>query len=169
MLTNDQQRTRLDISRYHQSRHEHDPGDFIEHIVTQDETWVQHFDPESKMQSKQWKHSGSPHPKEFKKVNSSGKVMTSIFNSQGVMIIDYLEQVRTINGAYYTGVFRRLRQEIAKLRRKKLTHSVLLLQVNAIAHTLQFVMTTVTECGFEMLSQPPPHILNNTIQYKFYL
>ena len=37
-----------------------DPGDFIERVVTQDETWVHHFDPESKMQSKQWKHPGSP-------------------------------------------------------------------------------------------------------------
>ena len=153
MLTNDQKRTRLDISRYRLSRYEQDPRDFIEHIVTQDETWVQHFDPESKMQSKQWKHSGSSHPKEFKKVNSSGKVMTSIFNSQGVIMIDYLEQGRTINGAYYTGVFWRLRQEIARKRQEKLTH----MQDNASAHTLQVVMTTVTECGFEMLSHPPPY------------
>ena len=37
-----------------------DPGDFIEQVVTQDETWVHPYDPESKMQSKQWKHPGSP-------------------------------------------------------------------------------------------------------------
>ena len=41
------------------SPYEDDPDDFIERVVTQDETLVHHFDPESKMQSKQWKHPGS--------------------------------------------------------------------------------------------------------------
>ena len=45
---------------------------FIERIITQDEAWDHHFDPESKMQSKQWKHPGSPPPKEFKWVHSEG-------------------------------------------------------------------------------------------------
>ena len=53
-------------------------------VVTQDETWIHHFDPESKMQSKQWKYPGSPHPKKFKRVYLAGKVMASIFwDSQG--------------------------------------------------------------------------------------
>ena len=56
MLTDDQKRTRFDISRYLLSDYEDDPSDFIERVVTQDETWVHHFDPESKMLSKQWKH-----------------------------------------------------------------------------------------------------------------
>ena len=60
VLTDDQKRTLLCISRYLLSRYEDDPTDFIEQVVTQDETWVHHFDPESKMQSKQWKHPGSP-------------------------------------------------------------------------------------------------------------
>ena len=59
MLTDDQERTRLNISRYLLSRYEDDPGDFIERVVTLDEPWVYHFDPGSKMQSKQWKHPGS--------------------------------------------------------------------------------------------------------------
>ena len=45
MLTDDQKRSRLDISRYLQSRYEENPGDFIDRVVTQDETWVHHFDP----------------------------------------------------------------------------------------------------------------------------
>ena len=38
MLTDDQKRTQLNISRYLLSRYEDDPGDFIEGVVTQDET-----------------------------------------------------------------------------------------------------------------------------------
>ena len=46
------------------------------------------------MQSEQWKHSGSPHPKKFKRVHSAGKVVASIFlDSQGVIMIDNLSKV----------------------------------------------------------------------------
>ena len=67
-------------------------------------------------------------PKTFKMVHSAGKEVASIFwESQGVVMIDYLEQGRTINGAYYAGKLRRLRHEIARKRRGKLIHGVLLL------------------------------------------
>ena len=58
MLTDDQKRSLLDISRYLLSRYDDDPGVFIDRVVTQDETCVHHFPPESKMQSMQWKHPG---------------------------------------------------------------------------------------------------------------
>ena len=51
-------------------------------------------------------------PKKFKRIQSAGKVMVSILlDSQGVIMIDYLEQGRTINSAYYAGKLRQLRQE----------------------------------------------------------
>ena len=83
------------------------PGNFIKCVITQDETWVHHFDQELKMQSKLWKHSGSPPPKKFKRVHSAGKVMASIFwDSKGVIMNDYLEQGPRINGVYYAGKLR---------------------------------------------------------------
>ena len=48
MLTNDQKRAWLDISRLLLSRYEDDPHDFFAEVVTQDETWVHHFDPSQK-------------------------------------------------------------------------------------------------------------------------
>ena len=45
MLTDDQKRTQLDISRYFLSRYEDDPCNFIERVVTQDVTWLHHFVP----------------------------------------------------------------------------------------------------------------------------
>ena len=62
---------------------------------------------------------------------------------------------RTINGAYYAAEMRRLRQEIARKRRGKLTRGVLLLQDNAPAHTSQVIITASTECGFEVLPHLP--------------
>ena len=67
-----------------------------------------------------------------------------------MIMIDYLEQGRTINGAYYASKLRGLCQEIARKRQGKLTRIILLLQDNAPAHTSHVVMTAVTECGFEI-------------------
>ena len=79
--------------------------------------------------------------------------MASVFwDGQVVIMIDYLQQGRMINGA---AELRRLRQEIARKRRGKLTPSVLLLQDNVPAHTSQVAMTAATECGFEVLPHPP--------------
>ena len=55
-------------------------------------------------------------------------------------MIDYLEQGRTINCAYYAAELRRLRQKIARKRRGKLARGVLLLQDNAPTHTSQVAM-----------------------------
>ena len=61
------------------------------------------LDPESKMQRMRWKQPGSlsTSPKKFKKASTAGRVMASVFwDSQGVIMTDYLQQGRTINGAY---------------------------------------------------------------------
>jgi len=42
-----------------------DPNDFLSQLVTVDETWLHHYDPETKQQSVEWRHSGSPCPKKF--------------------------------------------------------------------------------------------------------
>ena len=79
------------------------------------------FDPEAKNQSMQWKHPGSLPSKKFKRLSSAGKVMASIFwDSQGIIMVDYLEEGCSINGAYYAEQLRQLHQEIVK-RRGKLT------------------------------------------------
>ena len=70
----------------------------------------------------QWKHPGTPPSKKFKRVSSAGKVIASIFlDNQGERMVDYLEEGRTINGAYYADELGRLRQEIVRKRREELT------------------------------------------------
>ena len=77
--------------------------------------------------------------------------MASIFwDSQGVIISDYLYQGRTINGAYNAGEWRWLRQEIARKRRGKLTLAAL--AGKPPVHTSQ---VAATECGFEIIHHPP--------------
>ena len=63
MLTKDQEKCKLDISKFLPSLYEDDPEEFMRRLVTQVETWVHPFEPEAKKQSMQWKHHGSPSPK----------------------------------------------------------------------------------------------------------
>ena len=63
-----------------------------------DETWIHHYDPETKIQSMQWKHKGSPTTKKFKVFPSAGKVLLPVFwDAQGV---DYLQRGAIITGIY---------------------------------------------------------------------
>src|SRR6202042_506879 len=52
---------------------------FLETMVTVDETWVHHYDPESKIASMQWKTPGSPTPVKPRAEKSAGKVMLTVF------------------------------------------------------------------------------------------
>ena len=56
-----------------------DPNDFLSRLVNMDETWLYHYDPETKQQSVGWWHSGLPRLKKFRVQKSDGKVLASIF------------------------------------------------------------------------------------------
>ena len=78
-------------------------------FVTGNETWIHHYDPETKEQSKQWKHQQSPPPKKFKVKPSAGKIMSTIFyDAEGVVLIDYLAHKTTVTGTYYAQLLQRL-------------------------------------------------------------
>jgi len=64
-LNVDQKRQRCQSSEQHLESFRHDPHDFLSRLVTMDETWLYHYDPETKQQSMDWRHSVSPCPKKF--------------------------------------------------------------------------------------------------------
>jgi len=68
MLTTENKQARLTTSRDNLSRYKSDPAKFIRRYVTMDETLAPHFHPETKLQSKAWKHPTSPPPVKFRKI-----------------------------------------------------------------------------------------------------
>ena len=101
-----------------------------------DETCVYHFEPETKQQSKQLKHVNSPKSVRFCKIVSAGKVMASVFwDSEGVLMIDYLERGKTVTDVYYAELIQKLWSAVKEKRCRKLSHGVLLHHDNAPAHT----------------------------------
>ena len=70
-------------------------------LVTMDETWLYHYDPETKQQPMEWRHSGSPRPQKFRMQNSAGKFLGSVFwYQEDIIFIDYLPKGPTINAEY---------------------------------------------------------------------
>ena len=83
-LTQECKHKRLDVCSRHLARYREEGDNFLQQIVTGDETWIHHYDPESKQQSMQWKHPSSPAAKKFKTQPLAGKLMLTIFwDSQG--------------------------------------------------------------------------------------
>lgn len=121
-----------------------------------DETWLHHYDPETKQQSMSWKRPSSPTPKKFKTQPSAGKIMGSVFwDSQGLIMIEYLDHGATITGNVYAEQIKKLRREIIEKRRGKLAKIVLFHQDNAPAHKSAVAMAAIQDAGFEILDHPP--------------
>ena len=60
---------------------------FFKSIITDDETWVYGYDPETKVQSSQWKTPDSSRPKKARQVRSQVKIMTVFFLTTKVLFI----------------------------------------------------------------------------------
>ena len=96
-------------------------------IITGDETWVHHYEPETKRQGMQWKHASSS-SKKFKSQPSAGKLMLTVFwDSQGPILEHYMEKGVTVTSVNYCNMLRNeLRPAIRSKRRGRLTQGVLL-------------------------------------------
>ncbi|UYV70862.1 hypothetical protein LAZ67_8000908 [Cordylochernes scorpioides] len=90
------------------------------------------FRKESNQQSMQWRPSGSPPPKKAKTVPSVGKVMVFVFwDSDGVLLLDFLNKGQTITGNYYANLVKQLREAIKEKRRGRLSRKIVYNQDNA--------------------------------------
>ena len=155
LLTVDQKHTRRTLSRTNLNLFEEDPANFLKRFVTMDETWVHHFTPETKQQSKQWKLPGLPPPKKAMTVPSAGKVMASVFwDADGILLIDYLQKGQRINGTYYASLLTQIREKIKIKRRGKLTKGVLFHHDNAPVHKSVIAMAAIHDCGFKLMKHP---------------
>jgi len=80
-------------------------------MVTMDQTWLCHYDPETKQQTMEWRHCGSLRPatKNSECKNPLGKFSPRFFYQDGILLIDYLPKGQTINAEYYSSLLVQLK------------------------------------------------------------
>jgi len=131
-------------------------NDFLLRLVNMDETWLYNYDPGTKQQSMEWRHSGSPRPKKFRVQKSAGKVLASILGDQdGILLVDYLPKGQTINAEYYSSLLVQLKDILKEKRRGKVTKVVLFLHDSAPAHRALASQKKLAYLGFRCLDHPP--------------
>jgi len=114
-----------------------------------DQTWVYQYDPETKQQSMEWRHSGSSRPKKFRVEKSAGKFLASIvWDQDSILLIDYLPKDQPINAEYYASLLVQLKDILEEKRRRKFTKGILFLHDNAPAHRALETQKKLAYLGF---------------------
>jgi len=78
-LNADQKRQRCQSSEQLLDFYRRHPNYFLSRLVTMDGPWLYHYDPKTKQQSMEWRHSGSPRPKKFRVQNPLDKFSPRFF------------------------------------------------------------------------------------------
>jgi hypothetical protein len=80
------------------------------YIVAGNETWVHHYYPENRRHLVEYRHQGSPTTKKFKSKASAGKVTFIVFyNSEGVVLTDFLVKRAAVNSVCYFETLKNLK------------------------------------------------------------
>jgi ribosomal protein S25 len=78
MLSPEQKETRMTLAGDLLTMADQD-SNFLNNIITGDETWCFLYDPQTKRQSSEWKSPSSPRTQKFRLDKSKGKVMLEVF------------------------------------------------------------------------------------------
>ena len=93
LLTDDQKENRIEISQELLANE-----NFLNNIITGDETLVYGYDVESKMQSSQWIGKGSPRPKKARMIRSKIKVVLVVFfDWNGIVHHEFVPRGQMVN------------------------------------------------------------------------
>ena len=155
-LTTLHKQTRLEICQ--QNFDCYVKGDaLLDRIITGDESWVHHYEPECKRQSMEWKLPHSPIGEKFKSQPSARKLMLTVFwDSQGPILEHYQERGSTINSTRYSEmIIDRLKPEIRSKRLGQLSKGIVLLHGNARPHIAAHTVETLQKLMFVVLAHPP--------------
>jgi len=71
---------------------------FLDKVITGDESWCFVYNPETKHQSSKWVSEHSPRPKKLRFQKSKAKKMLiAFFESQGIVHKEFVQEVCTVN------------------------------------------------------------------------
>jgi hypothetical protein len=151
-LTDEHKLKRVQSHRAFLTRYHAEGEEFLAHPVIGDEIWVHYYEPGSKRQSMEWRHTFSPAKKKFKSTPSARKLMLTMFwDINGPILEHYQEKGETVNSVRYSTMpAEKLKPAIRSCRRGLLTKGILL-HDNA-PHTVAATGTTIQKLKFETIN-----------------
>ena len=156
-LTLEQKSARVDFCKIMLKRFDNGTARAVSDILTGDETWIYHYDPETKQQSKEWVEEDAPPPTKVRRAKSVGKQMWAIFfRSSGFVAAVALEDRKTVTADWYTTVcLPKVITEINYQREKAGVRGILLHHDNASSHTALRTRESLEDSGLRTLPHPP--------------
>ena len=129
----------------------------LEEIVTGDETWIYHFQPDSKAKNKVWVSSEGKRPVNAGRCKTSNRMLYAIFfDSKGPVLHIPVPKGSSVNGKFYReSVLTQLVDFYQKRRPRTSVRSIKLLHGNAPAHKSATVQEYLKESGLDVLDHPP--------------
>ena len=161
--------------RYHDRREmveviNSDPA-VLDALVTCDESWIYCYDKETKRQSFQWKHAGSPRHKKARQSKSTHKhlMIPFFFDSTGMIYMHWVPTGQIVNKEYYVEVLRLFRKRFRRKRPALFKSGQWHFhEDNAPVHNSILVTYYLTKMGINTVPQPPynPDLLPVTFGYS---
>ena len=155
------------VLREEQKERRHDSREMVELInsdpavldplVACNESWIYCYGPETKKQSSQWKHAGSPRRKKARWSKSTHKLlMIHFFDSTGMIYMHWVPTGQTVNKEYYVEVLKEFRK---RFRRKRPALFKLgqwhFYQDNILVHNSILVTDYLTKMDIKTIPQRP--------------
>jgi len=155
VLTVEQKQQHLSISLELRDRAASDSS-FLGNVIMGDETWVYGYDPETSVQSSQWKSPSSPRAKKACQSRSNIKVVLVVFfNLDGIVRAEFVPRNTTVNSEYYKGLLERLRNDVRRKWPEKWANGFILHHDNTTCHTSLLVWQFLSNKNITVFSHPP--------------
>lgn len=138
-----------------------DWANFLNRIITVDETWLPLESHGTVKSTAEWRSAGQSRPTRARLPSNRKKFMATVFwDCEGVILVDFFKKPldsknKGMDGAYYAKLVHKLRELLPIKRRGKLARGVLLLQDNARIHTTREVRAVLDKYKFELVPHPP--------------
>ena len=131
----------------------------MEEIVTGDETWIYHFQPDSKAKNKVWASSESDRPVFARRCKTSNRILFDyaiLFDSKGPVLQIPVRKGSSVTGKFYReSVLPELVDFYQKRRPRTGVRGIKLLHDNAPARKSATVQEYLKESGLNVLDHPP--------------
>ena len=126
----------------------------LDALVTCNESWIYCYDPETKRQNSQWKHAGSPRPRQSKSTHKL--LMIPFFDSTGMIYMHWVPTGHTVNKEYYVEVLMKFRKRFRRKRPALFKSGQWHFhEDNAPVHNSIFVTDYLTKMGIKTVRHPP--------------